>query len=319
MISSEINRDSYDGDGATRDWPITFPVTAITSTELAIYKVSSAGIATLLDANYEVDLTVPQVTYPTVASGLDVLTSEEGIIILRVLPYTQSIDYKNQGALPAQTIEDGMDRLTYLCQQLNEEISRCIQLPVTQEEEVDYATVLADASDAAAAYAVEAATSVSQAAAQVTLAAAQVALAEIESAAAAVSAAQAAASAATVATACLIFSMDGGGTTLSAGVAGDIIFPFDCTLTAWTLLGDASGLLKLDLWKDTYANFPPTDADTITNGHEPEITPAGVKATDTDISDWSDVTVDEGDIIRVNIDSCTTIAQAALMLKYTRT
>ena len=43
---------------------------------------------------------------------------------------------------------------------------------------------------------------------------------------------------------------------LSTGVAGDIEVPFACTLNQVTLLADTTGSIVVDIWKDTYANYP---------------------------------------------------------------
>ena len=111
---------------------------------------------------------------------------------------------------------------------------------------------------------------------------------------------------------------DEGGVVLTTGIKYDLEIPFGCNLTGWTLLADASGAIKVDIWKDTYANYPPTDADSITNGHEPEIAASGTKAQDTDIADWTTVSITKGSILRFNIDSCATITRATLSLQYTR-
>jgi hypothetical protein len=47
------------------------------------------------------------------------------------------------------------------------------------------------------------------------------------------------------------------------GVKGDITVPFSCAITEWTLLADQTGSIGVDIWKDTYANYPPTSADTL--------------------------------------------------------
>ena len=95
--------------------------------------------------------------------------------------------------------------------------------------------------------------------------------------------------------------------------------PFACTLTGWELTADASTTLSIDVWKDTYANFPPTVADTITNGNDPALS-ASNKAQDTDISDWSDVTIDAGDYIKIDADvaSGNTATLVVLELLYTK-
>lgn len=93
-----------------------------------------------------------------------------------------------------------------------------------------------------------------------------------------------------------------------------ICVPFACTISSWDLTADQSGSITIDVWKDTYANFPPTNADSITNGHEPALSTAQ-KAQDTDLSDWSSVTITANDYLMFNVDSCTTITKAVLILK----
>jgi hypothetical protein len=112
-----------------------------------------------------------------------------------------------------------------------------------------------------------------------------------------------------------------GGSSISTGIVkgADVHCDFAFTITAWTLLADQSGAIKIDVWKDTYANYPPTDADSITNGHEPEITASGTKAQDTSLGDWTTVSVSAGDVLRFNVDSVTSITAATLILKCTKT
>jgi hypothetical protein len=106
---------------------------------------------------------------------------------------------------------------------------------------------------------------------------------------------------------------DGGG----SEIADDSQFrwrtPVAATITAWTILLDQSGSIAVDVWVDTLANYPPTDADTITNGNEPAVTTA-VKAEATDLSGWSSVALTAGDTMVFNVDSCTTATHAVLIL-----
>lgn len=112
------------------------------------------------------------------------------------------------------------------------------------------------------------------------------------------------------------YMLGGGTAAIATGIVkGDLMWDFDGTLLAWTLLADQSGAIKIDVWKDTYANFPPTNDDSICNGHEPEIAASAAKAQDTDLADWSDVTIAAGDIWRLNVDSCATITACTLCLK----
>ena len=113
-------------------------------------------------------------------------------------------------------------------------------------------------------------------------------------------------------------TVDGGGIELTTGIKGYIAIPYNCTITGWVALADISGSIKIDVWKDVYANYPPDDTDSITNGHEPEITTA-TKAEDSDLGDWSSVTVTAGDVIGFSVDSITDITRLTLILQVTKT
>lgn len=118
----------------------------------------------------------------------------------------------------------------------------------------------------------------------------------------------------------ITFVIDGGGSAITTGEKGHMEIPFDCTLTGWTLMADQSGAIQIDIWDDTYANFPPTDADTMPGaGAEPEITASGQKAEDNAITDWTDYTLSANEIIAFNVDSCTTIERIVLSLTARKT
>jgi hypothetical protein len=113
------------------------------------------------------------------------------------------------------------------------------------------------------------------------------------------------------------FVIDGGGSAIATGIKGDLEIPFACTINQATLLADQSGSIVVDIWKDTYANFPPTVADTITASAKPTISSA-TKAQDATLTGWT-TAVSAGNILRFNVDSCATIKRATLSLKVTKT
>ena len=115
----------------------------------------------------------------------------------------------------------------------------------------------------------------------------------------------------------IMFFIDGGGSAITTGVKGYIRVPFACTIKKATLLADQSGSIKVDIWKDTYANYPPTDADTITGANEPEIS-AATKDQDTTLSSWTTAVV-AGDILGINVDSCSTITFCTVQLEVAKT
>lgn len=107
---------------------------------------------------------------------------------------------------------------------------------------------------------------------------------------------------------------DGGGSAVAAGSKGYLRVPEAGTIVKWSLLAAQSGGIKIDVWKDSYANHPPTDADSITDGNEPELSSA-IKAEASDLSGWSTRTLAAGDVLGFNVDSCSTIAWAVLTLE----
>lgn len=115
----------------------------------------------------------------------------------------------------------------------------------------------------------------------------------------------------------ITFVIDGGGATITTGVKGFLEIPFACTITRATLLADQSGSIVVDIWKDTYANYPPTVADTITASAKPTIS-AATKAQDATLTGWT-TAIAAGDILGFNVDSITTCQRVTLSLRVTVT
>ncbi len=116
-----------------------------------------------------------------------------------------------------------------------------------------------------------------------------------------------------ITTTTLTFIIDGGGSAITTGQKGHLEIPFACTINQVTLLADTSGSIVIDVWKDTYANFPPTDADSITASAVPTITTA-TKSQDATLTGWTTAVV-AGDILAFNVDSCTTITRCTVSLR----
>lgn len=115
----------------------------------------------------------------------------------------------------------------------------------------------------------------------------------------------------------IVWVIDGGGLTVTTGVKGDIEVPFACTITSATLLADQTGDIVIDIWKDTFANAPPDNSDSITASAPPTIS-NGVKSTDSTLSGWT-TTLSTGDILRFSVDSVVDIQRVVLTLRVTRT
>lgn len=116
------------------------------------------------------------------------------------------------------------------------------------------------------------------------------------------------------------FIFDEGGTVLTTGLKGGLYIPFGYTITQYTMASidplTTSGSIVVDIWTDTYANFPPTVADTITASAKPTIS-SGIKTQGT-VGTWS---VDQaaGRWIYFNIDSVTSFKKVCLTLTCQKT
>lgn len=117
-------------------------------------------------------------------------------------------------------------------------------------------------------------------------------------------------------TSALEFTVNGNGTVPATGICGDLTAAYDMVLTNVTVLADQSGSMVLDIWKDTYAHYPPTVADTITASALPTLSSA-LKYSDSTLTGWT-TTVTAGDTFRFNINSITSITRFTVILKGTR-
>ena len=88
------------------------------------------------------------------------------------------------------------------------------------------------------------------------------------------------------------------------------------TVTGVRLFADQSGSAVVDIWKDSYANFPATVADTITASAKPTLS-AAAKYEDTTLTGWTTSLV-AGDVLRFNVDSASTITRLTVSLTLTR-
>jgi hypothetical protein len=90
---------------------------------------------------------------------------------------------------------------------------------------------------------------------------------------------------------------------LTAAAAQDILVPFACTITRVTVLGNTTAsTATVTIWKNTYANWPPTIANDITGG-VPPVTSAG-KYQNSTLAGWN-VNIAASDILRLGLTGMT--------------
>jgi hypothetical protein len=111
------------------------------------------------------------------------------------------------------------------------------------------------------------------------------------------------------------FIIDGGGAAITTGIKGFVRVPAG-TIVGCEITADQIGSVVVDVWKDTFANFPPTVVDTITGTHKPTLSSSLTQ--ETIVSDWI-TTLAEGNWLGFNVDSATTVQRITLSLMVRRT
>lgn len=114
------------------------------------------------------------------------------------------------------------------------------------------------------------------------------------------------------------FVIDGGGSAITTGIKGDLYVPDAFTITGVVMLADQSGSIVVDIWNDTYANYPPTDADSLPGAGTPPTISSTTKSKDTTLTSW-DTTVPADSTLRFNVDSATTITRVVVAIYGVRT
>lgn len=111
-------------------------------------------------------------------------------------------------------------------------------------------------------------------------------------------------------------TIDGAGSAITTGIKGYIRIPYAGTITKATVLADQSGSIVIDVWKDTYANYPPTVADTIVASAKPTLSSA-IKSEDSTLTGWT-TSVTAGDVLGFKVDSASTLTRVTLELHITK-
>lgn len=114
----------------------------------------------------------------------------------------------------------------------------------------------------------------------------------------------------------LTFVIDGGGDVIETGAKGMLVIPFDCTITKASIVSEISGSIVVDIWVDDSSHLP-TDGDSIT-ASAPLTLSSAYFAYDTTLTGWTK-DLNANDLMRFNVDSCSTIERVTISLLVTRT
>lgn len=99
---------------------------------------------------------------------------------------------------------------------------------------------------------------------------------------------------------------------MTVGSKCRVTFPVAGTITGNRIFSDVSGSAVVDIWKDTWANYPPTIADTITASAKPTLS-SQTHVEDTTLTGWT-TAISAGDVLFANLDSFSGVGQVVVEL-----
>ena len=137
-VETQTKKVTATGNGSATVFSFS-PVVIFATTDLVVTKktISTGAEETLTEGSGSTTYSVAaatsfpgtgSVTYP--ASGGTELTSDEQIIMKRVLTLEQTLDLENQGGYDADTTETQLDKLLMIDLQQQDDIDRSVKVPV---------------------------------------------------------------------------------------------------------------------------------------------------------------------------------------------
>lgn len=137
-VPSEINRNGYLGNGLTTVFAYSFKINAATDLRVVLTDVNGEDTVLVLNTDYTVSGVLSQtggnVTLTTAPDGDGTdWPNSEILTIRRVLPVTQLLDLRTQGAFSAEVIERAFDRLVMIEQQLKDQLDRSLRVAESEE------------------------------------------------------------------------------------------------------------------------------------------------------------------------------------------
>ena len=132
-LQNTSNKVQYNCDGVQTEFSFTFPI--FQSSDIYVVLTDPDGNETILTENTDYTVTAATNGFENGGKITTVSTYASGytITIVREVPLTQETDFRNKDVLPAETLEDALDKLTMMVQQLEEKVNRNIKVPVSDE------------------------------------------------------------------------------------------------------------------------------------------------------------------------------------------
>jgi hypothetical protein len=147
MISSTIRKvGPFSGTGLVSTYPFSFKV--FTAADLKVVQADSEGVETVLTLNstYTASLNANQDSNPGGSITLTTaLPTGSSLIITTDLAETQGVQLTDLGGFYPAVLNSLHDKIVVITQQLQEQINRCLKLPITDSASAALATKVARA------------------------------------------------------------------------------------------------------------------------------------------------------------------------------
>jgi len=105
-------------------------------------------------------------------------------------------------------------------------------------------------------------------------------------------------------------TIDGSGSVITTGVKGYLIIPYNYTITGWSIIGDTTGSIVFDIWKNN--STIPTIADTITASAKPTLSSQQFLSSTT-LTGWTTSGLANDKII-ISVNSVSTLTKVTLTI-----
>jgi len=128
----------YSCNGSQVIFPFTFPISAETDLVVKVRTDATGAVSTLtLTTNYTVSKTGSTWDSGGNVTTVDTYATGKTLMIKRVTTLDQTKDYIESDDFPAESHEEGLDKLTRIAQELQEELDRSLKMPDTDDEDLD--------------------------------------------------------------------------------------------------------------------------------------------------------------------------------------
>jgi len=143
-ISTTTIKNSYSGNGSTTTFNYTFKITDQDDIDVIIRSSSGTETTKTITTHYTVTGVGNSGGGTVVFTSGNIPASGETVVLRRSTPLTQGVDLIENDPLPANTLEDALDKLTSINQELQEQLNR--SLKVSRTATLNVPEITADAS-----------------------------------------------------------------------------------------------------------------------------------------------------------------------------